>query len=244
MDAAITYKGTLNWASAHAEWQARVAQIINIELGLGDVLNTTTREEFTQKGVELMSDLNLIQALNNHNRSEMKAGQGFYSVPRVADALKETIPHLLALARNDNPVGKRLPDVKTTQFVSTKPSPRFVSPAKITTVGDSLAMKVQEVLQVFARKGCQFVGGFKAAAVTAVEKALEVMTFDPSTVRRGGARVTFQGFVRQTENKQVAWSENMKAVVKFEYPKDGGLVITSSNAVSYTHLTLPTNREV
>ena len=230
VDAAITYKGTLNWASAHAEWQARVAQIINIELGLGDVLNTTTREEFTQKGVELMSDLNLIQALNNHNRSEMKAGQGFYSVPRVADALKETIPHLLALARNDNPVGKRLPDVKTTQFVSTKPSPRFVSPAKITTVGDSLAMKVQEVLQVFARKGCQFVGGFKAAAVTAVEKALEVMTFDPSTVRRGGARVTFQGFVRQTENKQVAWSENMKAVVKFEYPKDGGLVITSSNA--------------
>jgi hypothetical protein len=80
-------------------------------------------------------------------------------------------------------------------------------------------MKVQTILQIMICKGC-FLQGCSDAAATALGEALLYMSLDPSTVRRGGARVTVQGIVNypgdQKIASKIAWRDNWRATVKLD----------------------------
>ena len=232
VDGAITSQGSLHF-SALGEWPAQVPKIINNALGLGHVLNTTAREEFTRRGVELMTNLKLIMAMNEHCWDGMERGDGFYSRFRLADAVIKTVPHCLRLARQGRSADERLPDLDSTLYCQWEPCRSFGLPEVISRVNDSLSMKVQTVLQVLARKGACFEGPWRAAAETALEIILAVVTCEPATVRRGGARIAFQGNVLQPESHAVrsiiGWHEHRRGLVKLEYPREDSIVITADN---------------
>ena len=222
VDGAITWMGTLFWSKL-GEWQSKVPKAINNALGLGQLLNTTTRDGFVRTGVECMTNPKMMLAMRTHTWNEMKLGRGFYNSSRLANALSKTVPHCLNLARMGLPADGRLPDVDTSEYFSWEPSPEFVFPAIVVfPVDDSITMKVNEVLQVFTEKGVTFVGPWRAGAEVLLAKVMEVMTFDPSTVRRGGARITFQGYVKQPRKEAlIGWHEHRRGLAKIEYPRLG-----------------------
>jgi len=228
-DGAVALSGSLHWSTL-GEWQSKVPAAINEALGLGHVLNTAARPEFVKRGVELMAHPQMMLAMRMHNLQEMKSGRGFYCKARFADAVTKTLPHCLELARKGLHADERYPDVDSREHFKSEPSPKFVFLAKpVPPVEDSIAMKVNEVMQVLASKGVVFDGPWKAGAESLVEKMMEVVTFDPESVRRGGARVTFQGDVKKPENdavqRAIAWNEHRRALAKIEYPREGRRVI-------------------
>jgi hypothetical protein len=200
-----------------------VPKVINNALGLGQLLNTTTRDGFVKTGVECMTNPKMMLAMRTHTWNEMKLGRGFYNSSRLANALSKTVPHCLNLARMGLPADGRLPDVDTSEYFSWEPSPEFVFPAiLVLPLDDSITMKVNEVLQVFTEKGVTFVGPWRAGAEVLLAKVMEVMTFDPSTVRRGGARITFQGYVKKPRKEaSIGWHAHRRGLAKIEYPRLG-----------------------
>jgi len=224
-DGAVALSGSLNWSTL-GEWQSKVPAAINEALGLGHVLNTAARPEFVKRGVQLMAHPELMLGMRKHNQQEMILGRGFYCKARFADAVTKTLPHCLELARKGLHADERYPNVDSREHFKSEPSPKFVLLAKpVPPVEDSIAMKVNEVMQVLAIKGVVFDGPWKAGAETLLGKALKVVTFDPESVRRGGARVTFQGDVKRPEkeasSRAISWHEHKRALAKIEYPRDG-----------------------
>jgi len=235
VDAATAFGGTLIWATGEAEWPAKVPKTINNALGLGEELNTTTREAFTHRGVELMADVKRILEHKQFNRANMLEQSGFYGNNRFAVALMNTMPTLLNLARTDRSTAAgRLPDVDTEDHSRWRPSPLFRCASKLPArVDASLAMRVEDVLHLFAAKGAKFSGAYRAAAETALEIVLKIMSCDPLSIKRGGARITFQGMVTEPdtdgEKTRIGWYRNMRALVKFEYPREDGIATTKGN---------------
>ena len=94
-------------------------------------------------------------------------------------------------------------------------------------------MRVEDVLHLFAAKGAKFSGAYRAAAETALEIVLKIMSCDPLSIKRGGARITFQGMVTEPdtdgEKTRIGWYRNMRALVKFEYPREDGIATTKGN---------------
>ena len=229
VDPAVVGKPTLNWTPPNSEWHAKVSSNLNTSMGCGDVLNTTTREQFTNTGVMILSGELPYRAMVEHSYREMEAGNGLYCTDQLGQALWSTVPFLLSLARSGSPAE----DVDTTRFYTPRPPRLFAFPWQRpeNAVDDSKAMKVQTILQIMICKGC-FLQGCSDAAATALGEALIYMSLDPSTVRRGGARVTVQGIVNypgdQKIASKIAWRDNWRATVKLDYPRTGDPVCTSA----------------
>jgi hypothetical protein len=170
------------------------------------------------------------QAMIEHNHGEMMGERGLYCTHQLGDKLMSTIPFLLRQARSAVP-GTRIPDVDTAEFYTSPPSRQFALVVQIITVDDSDAMKIQTISQKFISLGC-FDHDSKQAAEIALKVALKYMSLDPSTVRRGGARVTVQGIVKHpgdsSKASAIGWKQNWRATVKFDYNKIGLPICTSA----------------
>ena len=229
-DAALGCKPTLNWTPENSEWHAKVARHVNISMGFGDLLNTTTREQFTNTGAMILSGVIPYRAMIEHNHRAMDAESGIYCTDQIGQALWSTIPSLLSQARSAAP-GARMPDVDTADFYTAPPCSQFCFAQIETVVDDSEAMKIKTILQIMICKGC-FLHGSRVAAETALGVALRYMSLDPLTVRRGGARVTVQGIVNKPGDSiiasRIAWKNNWRATVKLDYTKEGDPVCTSA----------------
>ena len=223
LDAAITCHGTLNLTPENSEWHANVAKHISSVMGLGDVLNTTTREQYTKTGAMILSGKISHRAMTEHNHGEMMGERGLYCPHQLGEKLMSTIPHLLRHARSAAP-GTRMPDIDTAELCTSAPSHPFALVLQINHVDDSEAMKMQAIMQRFVGLGC-FNHDSMHAAETALGVALRYMSLDPSTVRRGGARVTVQGIVKypgdQGKASAMGWRRDWMATVKFDYDKIG-----------------------
>ena len=223
----MTFKSTLTLTHENSEWHAKVANNINSSMGFGDVLNTKTREQFTKTGAMILSGVISYRAMIEHNYRAMEGECGIYCKDQLGQALWSTIPFLLSQARSAAPAA----DVDTAQFYKVPPCPQYVLAVQIESVDDSAAMKIQIILQIMICKGC-FLDGSREAAATELGIALKYMSFDPSTVRRGGARVTVQGIVKypgdpRTASK-IAWRDNWRATVKFDYHRKGDQLCTNA----------------
>jgi hypothetical protein len=146
VDALLSCKPTLNWTPENSEWPAKVAKNTNSSMGFGDLLNTTTREQFIQTGADILSGVIPHRAMIEHNYLSMVEECGIYCTDQLGKAVWSTIPCLLSRARSADPVA----DVDTAEFYTAPPSRRFALLEQIEIVDDSDAMKVQTILQIMS----------------------------------------------------------------------------------------------
>ena len=195
----------LTWWSEHSQWPALVAKAMNNMLGTGDVLNTKSREAFTETAVVYLLEMERILALSMHIWTEQVAGRGVFDDTRIARAMLASFPTCLTTIRSRS-VGserERLPDIDSEKFFTSQTSPKFEWPETLgaprDTIGhlaDNSAMEVNKIICMMHSVGCLFLVKDKDVPEKILGYNQKFMTLD-AVAGRGGARVTVIGRMRE-----------------------------------------------
>ena len=201
----LTHAGipTLTLTRPDAEYPARFAWGLNRELGLGHVLNTETREAFSARATQLLSQPGHILALREYILQQQKQGQGLFDRSRVAKYLLAVVPELLtqirlARANPDNDKGHpKLSDVDATRFYTPpEPRPLFQWGSGFSNLGDNEGMEANQVLAVMVSKGCRFKDSVPVQVLAILSHVQPLMHLD-RVAGVGGSRVTLVGRLKE-----------------------------------------------
>jgi hypothetical protein len=222
----------LTWWSEHSQWPALVAKAMNNMLGTGDVLNTKSREAFTETAVVYLLEMERILALSMHIWTEQVAGRGLFEDNRVARAMLASFPTCLTTIRSRS-VGserERLPDIDSEEFFTAQTSPKFEWPETLgaprDTIGhlaDNLAMEVNKIICMMHSVGCFFLVKDEDVPEKILGYNQKFMTLD-AVAGRGGARVTVIGRMREPTDTvtrgRLGFQPGMFLALKLDLRKD------------------------
>jgi len=196
-DASHGCVAVLTWWSEHSQWPGLVAKTMNNMLGTGDVLNTKSREEFTETAVVYLLEKERILALSKHIWSEQVLGRGIFDGYRVARSMLASFPTCLETIRSHS--NGRLPDIDSEKFCQVQTSPKFEWPDElgaprgtIQHLDDNPEMEVNKIVCKMHSVGCFFSNKDKDVPERILRYNQQYMKLD-AVAGRGGARVTVIG---------------------------------------------------
>ena len=212
----LTHAGipTLTLTRRNAEWPARYGFAINKGLGVGHVLNTTTREMFSERGTELLSRPECIVALRTFILSQQRTGRGLFDKFRVAKYLMAAFPHLLDMRRKaglqaaEGPdmARPKLPDVFATNYIPEESMPLFCWGDGIRSLGENEGMEVNQVMCVLRSKGSRFAGAAESQVLAILSYVQRFIHLD-RVVGMGGAKATIVGRLKEaTEDRRTLYT--------------------------------------
>jgi len=199
----VTHAGipTLNLTRREADWPGRYAWAMNKELGLGHVLNTETRELFSERGTELLSQPERIIAMRTYILDLQKKELWLFAPARIPMYLLAVFPHLLTMIRKatTQPSGARskLEDVNAEDYLAWLKRPVFGWDTGIRSLGENEGMEATKVLQVLSSKGVPISAPAKTQVLAIINFVQRLMHIDRACV--GGARVTLVGRLKEAE---------------------------------------------
>ena len=220
VDCAMSGKLTVVWTDSYSQWPARVAQELNVMLGLS-MLNTNSREQFTKLVAMFLIEPGRMEAVRNHILEQAKAKAGPFAENSIAQTLIKVMPRLLREAKAAGQDRSRLPDIDAGKHCERKQCPTFTFRECMTNLAESQGMEINRILASMTSAGFPF-KGHEAQVVNILIAVQEVMTLD-TIAGTGSSRITLVGrwkaVTRDSQRavwRELGWYEGKNLALKLE----------------------------